>query len=191
MFQTFFTKTLESKFIKNLLYNTPLPFYRSVREGDYLFKDIKYVCTGHIIQCLKSGYFGTYKWDKYEYRLCTGLDRVDGPSSNINNFKSHEKYFITFSDYLSGTGSNRLLSNFTNSIECTAENLNEINELIKNKFVCVTGYDASVDGLSAATNYEVVATTDDSYVTLVRNKPQLNQVYRNFITQDPLQIKYD
>ena len=53
--QKFFTDTLISKFIKNLLLNTPLPIINTVREYDYIIKDCFYVYKDYIIKCTKSG----------------------------------------------------------------------------------------------------------------------------------------
>lgn len=58
MYQKFFTDTIESKFIKYLLYNTPLPIYNSVRDGDYIIEDVVYVYVRSIIKCTKSGTVG-------------------------------------------------------------------------------------------------------------------------------------
>lgn len=58
MFQRFFTDTAESRFIKALLYNTPLPLYSTVRDGDYIIKDCYYAWSSYIIKCLSSGYIG-------------------------------------------------------------------------------------------------------------------------------------
>ena len=78
MFQKFFTKTLESKFIKNLLNNTPLPIYKVVAEGDYIFKDSIYIYKDNIIQCTKSGYIGNYIWDKYTIVQNYKYDKIEG-----------------------------------------------------------------------------------------------------------------
>lgn len=56
MKQKFFEKTIQSDFIKSLLYNTPLPVYNTCRVGDYLIKGISYVYNRQIIKCTQSGY---------------------------------------------------------------------------------------------------------------------------------------
>jgi len=50
MYQEFFTRTIESKFIKNVLYNTPLPTYKVVRDGDYVFGGNTYIYKEDIIR---------------------------------------------------------------------------------------------------------------------------------------------
>lgn len=56
MRQKFFTKTIQSDFIKSLLYNTPLPIYKTVQSGDYLVKGYTYIFNRSIIKCTQSGY---------------------------------------------------------------------------------------------------------------------------------------
>lgn len=53
----YFTNTIESKFIKNLIYNTPLPVYNTVREGDYILSPFIYINKCDIFRCTKSGIF--------------------------------------------------------------------------------------------------------------------------------------
>ena len=55
MFQKFFTDTLQSKFIKGLLRNTPIPRLDVVSAGDYLIKGCRYIYQFNIIECTKSG----------------------------------------------------------------------------------------------------------------------------------------
>ena len=57
MRQKFFTKTIQSDFIKSLLYNTPLPTYNTVQVGEYIVKGQTYVYDRSLIKCSKSGYF--------------------------------------------------------------------------------------------------------------------------------------
>ena len=45
MYQKFFTKTIESKFIKNLLKNTPLPIYKIIRDNPNDFKWVPFINT--------------------------------------------------------------------------------------------------------------------------------------------------
>lgn len=56
MKQKFFTKTIQSDFIKSLLYNTPLPTYSTIRVGEYIIKGHTYVYDRSIIKCVESGY---------------------------------------------------------------------------------------------------------------------------------------
>lgn len=55
MYQKFFTNTIENKFIKYLLHNTPLPIYPSVSDGDYIVKDCVYIYKTSLIKCTDSG----------------------------------------------------------------------------------------------------------------------------------------
>ena len=55
MYQKFFTNTIESKFIKYLLANTPLPLYPSISDGDYMVKDCLYIYKTSLIKCIRSG----------------------------------------------------------------------------------------------------------------------------------------
>lgn len=51
----FFENSIESKFIKNMIYNTPIPNYNSVQDGDFLVKGINYIYDSNIIECIKNG----------------------------------------------------------------------------------------------------------------------------------------
>lgn len=53
----YFINTIQSKFIKNLLLNTPLPVYNTVREGDYILAPFVYINKCDIFRCTKSGFF--------------------------------------------------------------------------------------------------------------------------------------
>lgn len=55
MFQKFFTNTITSKFIKNLLNNTNLPTIRTVRDGDLIIKGCSYIYQNMIIECTQTG----------------------------------------------------------------------------------------------------------------------------------------
>lgn len=55
MIQKFFTDTLEGKFVKALLRNTPLPIYPSVARGDYLVHGSLYIYRNNIIKCMNTG----------------------------------------------------------------------------------------------------------------------------------------
>ena len=58
MRQKFFTNTIQSKFIKNLLQNTSLPIYNSVSNGDYIINGFTYLYEYYLIDCTKSGILG-------------------------------------------------------------------------------------------------------------------------------------
>lgn len=55
MRQRFFTSTAQTRLIKNILANTPIPIYDTVRPGDYIIKNCKYVYNTCLIKCTKSG----------------------------------------------------------------------------------------------------------------------------------------
>lgn len=55
MFQKFFTNTIESKFIQNLLFNSYIPIYDTVDLGDIVIKDKVYVYKHYIIKCTETG----------------------------------------------------------------------------------------------------------------------------------------
>lgn len=56
MFQKFNADTLESRFIKNLIYNTPIPIFSTVRKGDWLVTGCSYIYKRNLIRCLTSGF---------------------------------------------------------------------------------------------------------------------------------------
>ena len=55
MRQRFFTSTAQTRLIKNILANTPLPIYDTVRPGDYIIKNCKYIYNISLIKCTTSG----------------------------------------------------------------------------------------------------------------------------------------
>ena len=57
MRQKFFTTTIQSNFIKNLLLNTALPIHNSINYNDYLIKDNVYLYKTNLLKCTKSGWF--------------------------------------------------------------------------------------------------------------------------------------
>lgn len=59
MAQEYFVNTIQSKLIKNILYNTPLPLYRTAREGDYVVSGFIYVTDSNVIKCTASGLLGS------------------------------------------------------------------------------------------------------------------------------------
>ena len=58
MTQKYFTNTIESKLIKNILYNTSLPIYNTVRKGDYILAPFIYIYGCNLIRCTTSGIVG-------------------------------------------------------------------------------------------------------------------------------------
>ena len=68
MFQRFFTNTIETKFIKTMLNNIPLPIYNTISDGDYLIEGCMYVYNNNIIRCTRSGLIRT---ERQEGILCS------------------------------------------------------------------------------------------------------------------------
>ena len=56
MKQRFFTRTIQSDFIKSVLASTSLPLIHAVSTGDYLIKDNYYIYNRNIIKCKEQGY---------------------------------------------------------------------------------------------------------------------------------------
>lgn len=67
MFQKFFTDTIMSRFIKNLLSKEILPLIDCVVDGDIVLKDCFYLYKGCIVKCIESGILGIYKEEKDLY----------------------------------------------------------------------------------------------------------------------------
>lgn len=57
--QSFFTNTIEYRFISNLLYETYLPIFKSVNDGDIINKGFLYTYKNSIIKCDKTGVLNT------------------------------------------------------------------------------------------------------------------------------------
>jgi hypothetical protein len=67
MFQRFFTSTIESKFVKSLLENTPIPVYPSISLDGYAINGCIYVSKYGIIKCTKTGKLSTNFIRLYPY----------------------------------------------------------------------------------------------------------------------------
>lgn len=55
MKQRFFTNTIQSNFIKALIYNTPIPLIKTVNDNSYILKGNTYLYRNSIIKCTRSG----------------------------------------------------------------------------------------------------------------------------------------
>lgn len=55
MFQKFFTSTIMSKFVKNLLYSEPIPLLKCIDTDDYIIENCLYIYKDYIIKCVSSG----------------------------------------------------------------------------------------------------------------------------------------
>lgn len=95
MLQRFYEDNIQSRFIKALLYNTPIPTLQSIVSGDYIIKDSQYIYKRHIIRCIKSGIVG--QEGKYEildsYTMGNYVPKYTYKylsSSNFYDSKTHE-----------------------------------------------------------------------------------------------------
>lgn len=98
--QKFFTDTIEGKFIKALLFNTPIPLLNTVSEGDFLIADNEYIYQNSIIKCVKSGYIRPYQLSEVRIdRKCFyKYDAEKGIPSNRWINLSADLYFYDY-DY--------------------------------------------------------------------------------------------
>ena len=64
MLQRFYEDNIQSRFIKALLYNTPIPTVQSIVSGDYIIKGAQYIYKRQVIRCTTSGIIG--QEGKYE-----------------------------------------------------------------------------------------------------------------------------
>ena len=104
MFQEFFTDTVQSKFIKELLYKTPVPLINSVVSGDYVLSEFNYVYGDAIIECTKSGILGdTSEENGAKYRIVRRAyelgDKILGVTEN---YISEYNYYDTDTHYKLG-----------------------------------------------------------------------------------------
>lgn len=78
MRQRFFTSTAQTRLIKNILSNTPIPIYDTVRPGDYIIKNCKYIYNISLIKCTKSGTLeGTGEFITLDYTFYWGIDKLN------------------------------------------------------------------------------------------------------------------
>lgn len=112
MKQKFFTTTAQSNFIKNLLLNTALPLYNSVKDDTFIIKGNVYVYKNSLIRCTKTGLFNpennvielmptmTFNYDDQHTVTMT----LDYPYSGIfNNIMSMVGKVITIKCYNGNT----------------------------------------------------------------------------------------
>lgn len=57
--QQFFTDTIQSRFVKDLIYTTPIPVYNTTSRGNRIYKGETYIYNSKIIKCTKSGLLDT------------------------------------------------------------------------------------------------------------------------------------
>ena len=62
--QRFYEPSVESDFIKSLLYYVPTPIFEAVEIGDYVIEKNSYLYAGMIIKCTETGYLDLDKLNK-------------------------------------------------------------------------------------------------------------------------------
>ena len=93
MFQEFNTDTIESRFIKNLIYNTPIPIFKTIREGDWMTNTCSYIYKRDLMRCTKSGVFLSTGDDAADYDV--NEDYVFGNyyPKFTQRYTSHNNYY--------------------------------------------------------------------------------------------------
>lgn len=78
MRQRFFTSTAQTRLIKNIIANTPLPIYDTVQPGDYIIKNCKYIYNISLIRCIKSGTLeGSGEFVTLDYSFYWGANKLN------------------------------------------------------------------------------------------------------------------
>lgn len=86
MKQELFKSSVRGRFIKNLLCNTYIPTYDTVRPGDYIIKNCKYVYNISLIQCTKSGTLeGTGEFITLDYTFYWNTYKVNESQKFTSN----------------------------------------------------------------------------------------------------------
>lgn len=93
MRQRFYSNTIQSKFIQQLLTSTYLPICDTIREGDYAIKGYSYVYKNALLKCTESGCFGQtgvfkilndkFYWNTYQNR-------------NVQRFYARNSYYDSY-----------------------------------------------------------------------------------------------
>lgn len=106
MKQRFFTNTIQSNFIKALVYNTPIPLLNTVNYNSYLLKDNIYIYKNNIIKCTKSGIMRmpevaegyTAYYRNGEILVVNDADMSEASGTGeLNNFEEKLKNFVVLS----------------------------------------------------------------------------------------------
>lgn len=85
MFQKFFTNTIENKFIKSLVCDTPLPLCDGVIKNDIIYKGNNYIYKNNIINCKETGYIDFDTTIKYNVNDTTiKYNSINNLGYNIN-----------------------------------------------------------------------------------------------------------
>ena len=102
----YYTNTIDSKLIKNLLSNTPLPVYDTVREGDYILSPFIYINKCNVFRCVKSGVFSEdaevdvlqhFSFGNY-YPKFTELFKSDNLYYDVKTHRQLGHYLRTYRD---------------------------------------------------------------------------------------------
>ena len=96
--QKFFTDTIESTFIKELVYSANIPSYDSISDGDYAFKDVLYIYKNSIVKTTKSGNIG-YDAEYEKIRPYTFNEKINKVTEN---YISKFNYYDTDTHYQLG-----------------------------------------------------------------------------------------
>ena len=93
MFQEFNTDTIESRFIKNLIYNTPIPIFKSIRKGDWITNTCSYIYKNSVIRCSKSGVFLGNGNSKAVYKIVSDFVFGNYYPTFTEKYSSHNNYY--------------------------------------------------------------------------------------------------
>lgn len=92
--QKFLEDTIESRFIKALLYNTQLPTLSTVNNNDYIVKDFVYIYKKDLIKCTKSGYLWDMLYeDTAEFDIIDNYEFGDYYPKFTRNYISINNYY--------------------------------------------------------------------------------------------------
>lgn len=92
MLQSFFTNTIESGFIKSLLYNANLPIIKTVTEDDYVIKGNIYIYKTNIIKCTRTGYLIT-SGSSMNYSICSSFSFGENVPTVTQKYVSKYNYY--------------------------------------------------------------------------------------------------
>lgn len=89
MQQDFYTNTIQSRFIKDLIYTTPIPIINTVSKGDYVFKGNSYIYKNRLIVCNETGIIG----DTATYKIISYFDFGKSYPKFTERFSSNYSYY--------------------------------------------------------------------------------------------------
>lgn len=103
--QKYLNNSIMSKFIKNLLYNVPIPICDTVSHGDFIVEGHDYVYETNFIRCIKTGYIGGVVKQNITYN-------EDGSIKNIEETNDKIAGWINLFPYEFGKVYNKLTHNY-------------------------------------------------------------------------------